>query len=255
MAVDLRLVPCLSDNYAVIFRVPETGAVVLVDAPEFAAVDRALEEAGWKLTHILVTHKHADHIDGIPGLVEKYAPQVIAPAAEAEVIPHVTKTVREGDKVDVGGLIADVYETPGHTLGHVAFHFPTEKLLFAGDTLFALGCGRLFEGTPADMWRSLQKLRALPDDTAVFCGHEYTLSNARFALTIEPDNGDLKRRVAEIEEARKAGRPTVPFALGLDKATSPFLRADEDSVAAGVGLSGAESARVFAEVRGRKDRF
>lgn len=255
MAVEIRLVPCLSDNYAVLFRVPGTGAVVLVDAPEFEAVDRALEEAGWELTHILVTHKHSDHIDGIPGLVEKYAPAVIAPAAEAAVIPAVTVQVREGDEVEVGGLVGQVYETPGHTSGHVSYYFPTEKLLFSGDTLFALGCGRLFEGTPADMWRSLQKLRVLPDDTDVYCGHEYTLSNARFARTIDTGNQALKARVEEIEAARQAGRPTVPFKLGLDKETSPFLRADEDSVAAGVGLSGAEPARVFAEVRGRKDKF
>ena len=254
MALDIRLIPCLSDNYAVLFRVSESGAVVLVDAPEAAPIEAVLESEGWRLTDILVTHKHDDHIAGIPALVEKYHPQVIAPAAEASKIPNVTRTVKEGDRFEVGGLAAQVFETPGHTAGHVSFFLPGEKLLFSGDTLFALGCGRLFEGTPAQMWRSLEKLRALPDDTQVYCGHEYTLSNARFARGIDPDNAALKERAEGIEAARQAGRPTIPFALGLDKATNPFLRADEPAVAQGVGLAGADPVAVFTEVRERKNR-
>lgn len=254
MALDIRLIPCLSDNYAVLFRVEESGAVVLVDAPEAAPIEAVLEQEGWRLTDILVTHKHDDHIAGIPALVKKHHPQVIAPAAEASKIPDVTKTVKQGDRFEVGGLAVEVFETPGHTAGHVSFFFPGEKLLFSGDTLFALGCGRLFEGSPAQMWHSLNKLRALPDDTQVYCGHEYTLSNARFALGIDPDNAALQARVREIETAREKGRPTIPFPLGLDKATNPFLRADQPAVAQGVGLAGGDPVAVFTEVRERKNR-
>ena len=250
---EIRLVPCLADNYAVI--VKDADTVMLVDAPEAAPIKAQLDEDGWRLTHILVTHKHDDHIAGIPELVAEYAPEVIGPAAEETRIPSITQKVREGDVVEVGSLRANVYETPGHTSGHVSYHFPREKLLFSGDTLFALGCGRLFEGTPAQMWDSLKKLRALPDDTKVYCGHEYTLSNARFALSVDPNNGKLRTRAAEVELARRDGIPTVPFDLGLDKVTNPFLRADEPEVAAGVGKSGASPAEVFAEVRTRKNNF
>jgi hydroxyacylglutathione hydrolase len=250
---EIRLIPCLADNYAVL--VKEGDTVVLVDAPEAGPIQDVLAKEGWRLTHILVTHKHDDHIAGIPALVAEFAPEVIGPEAEKSHIPHLTKTVREGDKVTVGPLTADVYDTPGHTAGHVCFHFPKEKLLFSGDTLFALGCGRLFERPPADMWNSLKKLRALPDDTEVYCGHEYTLSNARFAVTVDPGNAELKARTEEIEKARAAGEPTVPFNLGLEKRTSPFLRADDPAVAKGVGKAGAAPAAVFAEVRERKNNF
>jgi hydroxyacylglutathione hydrolase len=249
---EIRLVPCLADNYAVIVKEGET--VFLVDAPEAAPIRAQLHEDGWRLTHILITHKHDDHIAGIPDLVAEYGPEIIGPAAEADKIPGLTRTVREGDVVEVGPFRADVYETPGHTLGHVVFHVPEAALLFSGDTMFALGCGRLFEGTPAQMWDSLQKLRALPDDTTVYCGHEYTLSNARFGVGIDPDNEALRNRAATIEQARAEGAPTVPFQLGTEKATSPFLRADDPALAARLGKSGASSAEVFAEIRGRKDR-
>jgi hydroxyacylglutathione hydrolase len=248
---EIRLIPCLADNFAVL--VKEGDTVVLVDAPDARPIRDVLKKEGWSLTHILVTHKHDDHIAGIPALVAEFAPEVIGPDAEKTSIPHLTQTVREGDTVKVGPLTADVYDTPGHTKGHVVFHFPKEKLLFSGDTLFALGCGRLFEDTPAAMWNSLKKLRALPDDTEVYCGHEYTLSNARFALTADPDNAELKTRAAAIEKARAAGEPTIPFNLGLDKRTSPFLRADDPAVAKAVGKAGAKP--VFAEVRERKNNF
>ena len=250
---EIRLIPCLSDNYAVLLK--EGDTVVLIDAPEAGPIEAALKKEGWRLTHILVTHKHADHIDGIPALKAAYSPEVIGPEAEKASIPGLTRTVREGDRVKIGPFEADVYETPGHTKGHVVYHLPKEKLLFSGDTLFALGCGRLFEDTPAAMWHSLLKLRALPDDTEVYCGHEYTLSNARFSLTVDPGNAALKARAAEIEAARKADKPTVPFNLGLEKATSPFLRADDPEVAKGVGKAGAAPEIVFAEVRERKNNF
>lgn len=250
---DIRLIPCLSDNYAVLVR--EGDTVVLVDAPEAAPIEKVLKAEGWRLTHILITHKHSDHIDGIPALAATYKPEIIGPAAEASSIPGLTKTVREGDVVEVGPFRAEVFETPGHTKGHVVFHFPQEKLLFSGDTMFALGCGRLFEDTPAAMWNALLKLRALPDDTSVYCGHEYTLSNARFALTVDPDNAALRERAAEIEKQRADGVPTVPFNLGLEKKTSPFLRADDSTVAAGVGKSGASAEEVFAAVREGKNNF
>jgi hydroxyacylglutathione hydrolase len=250
---DIRLVPCLSDNYAVIVR--EGDTVMLVDAPEAGPILEQLKADNWRLTHILITHKHDDHIAGIPALAAEYSPVIVGPAAEKSKIPGLTQTVREGDKVEVGPMVADVYETPGHTAGHVSFHFPKEKLLFSGDTLFALGCGRLFEGTPAQMWHSLLKLRALPDDTSVYCGHEYTLSNARFAITIDPHNKALQERAADIARARDAGEPTIPFQLGLDKATSPFLRADNPAVAAGVGRPDGDAETVFGEVRERKNNF
>jgi hydroxyacylglutathione hydrolase len=249
---EIRLIPCLSDNYAVLLK--ERDTVVLVDAPEARPIQAALKKEGWRLTHILVTHKHSDHIDGIPALAAEYQPEIIGPAAEKGSIPGLTQTVRDGDTVSLGPMTAEVYETPGHTKGHVVFHFPKEKLLFSGDTMFALGCGRLFEDTPAAMWNSLLKLRALPDDTTVYCGHEYTLSNARFSLSIDPDNKELQARAAGIEKARAAGQPTVPFNLGLEKTTSPFLRADDPAVAQGVGRAGAPAAKVFAEVRERKNK-
>jgi hydroxyacylglutathione hydrolase len=249
---DIRLIPCLADNYAVLLR--EQDTVVLIDAPEAAPIEAVLKKEGWRLTHILVTHKHDDHIAGIPALADAYMPEIIGPAAEQDRIPNLTGTVREGDTVTAGPFTADVYDTPGHTKGHVVFHFPKEKLLFAGDTMFALGCGRLFEDTPTAMWNSLKKLRALPDDTEVYCGHEYTLSNARFALTVDPENAALKTRAAEIEKLRAANTPTVPFNLGLEKKTSPFLRADDAAVAEGVGKAGAKPDIVFAEIRERKNR-
>jgi hydroxyacylglutathione hydrolase len=249
---DIRLIPCLADNYAVLLR--EGDTVVLIDAPEAGPIEAVLQKEGWRLTHILVTHKHDDHIAGIPTLAKTYKPQIIGPAAEQDRIPNLTGTVCEGDTIAAGPFSAAVYETPGHTKGHVVFHLPKEKLLFSGDTMFALGCGRLFEDTPAAMWNSLKKLRALPDDTTVYCGHEYTLSNARFAIGVDPNNTELKARAAEIETLRAANKPTVPFNLGVEKKTSPFLRADDAAVAEGVGKAGASPDAVFTEVRERKNR-
>lgn len=256
MAADIHVFPCLSDNIGVLLHDPSTGACATIDAPDEAPVVAALAEKGWTLTDILVTHKHGDHVAGVPGLKRRFGARVVAPAAETADVPGVDDPVREGDTVRVGSLAAKVIATPGHTAGHIAYWFGAEKALFAGDTLFALGCGRLFEGTPAQMWAGLGKLAALPDDTRLYCGHEYTLSNARFALAADPDNVALQRRAAAVEQARAQGLLTIPSLLGDEKATNPFLRAGEPALARSVGLeAGADPVAVFAALREWKNRF
>jgi hydroxyacylglutathione hydrolase len=179
----------------------------------------------------------------------------VAPAGEAAKIPAVDETVREGDTVKVGNLSANVIETPGHTLGHIAYWFHADKLAFVGDTLFSIGCGRVIEGTTAQMWDSLKKLRDLPNDTEIYCGHEYTLSNIKFALTIEPNNTVLSAREGEAKRQVQEGRPTIPTAIGDEKLANPFLRADHPDVAAGIGMAGKPAADVFTEIRARKNKF
>lgn len=254
MSAEIRQFLCASDNFGVLVHDPATGATATIDACEEAPIVAALEAAGWRLTHILVTHHHDDHIAAIPALKARYEPLVIGPAADADRIPDMTQGVREGDKVRVGSLEAEVIETPGHTVGHISFHFPAERLLFAGDTLFSLGCGRLLGGTPAQMWSSLGKLARLPDDTAVYCGHEYTLSNARFALGVDPDNAVLRQRAAEAEALRARGAFTLPTTIGAEKAANPFLRAAEPDMASRLGMAGRAPVDVFAELRERKNR-
>ena len=253
--LDIHLFPCLDDNYGVLIHDSETGATASIDAPEEGPILKALEEAGWSLTQILVTHHHADHTQAIAPLKERFGCGVTGPAGEAQKIPTLDRTVSEGDSVTVGGFSFNVIETPGHTLGHITYHCPEARLAFAADTLFPLGCGRVFEGTMAQMWDSLLKLRALPDDTVVYSGHEYTMGNAKFALSVDPDNAALQARMAETEAKRAAGESTVPTTIGAEKAANPFLRADDTTLAANVGLSGADSAEVFGEVRVRKDNF
>jgi hydroxyacylglutathione hydrolase len=255
MAAETRLFLCLKDNYGVLVHDPGTGATAAIDAPEAAPVEAALQATGWKLSDILVTHHHADHTDGIPELKARHKCRVVAPRGEAGKIPMVDETVSEGDKVSVGGLVAGVIETPGHTLGHITYWFHADKLAFAGDTLFSIGCGRVSEGTPEMMWASLLKLRDLPGDTRVYCGHEYTLANIRFAQTIEPDNAALAARAAEAARQISAKQPTIPTTIDEEKAANPFLRADIPAVAAAVGLAGKPASQVFAEVRARKNRF
>jgi hydroxyacylglutathione hydrolase len=250
---EIVLIHCLSDNYAVLMHDAATATTVLVDAPDAATIQAELDRRGWRLTHILITHHHHDHVAGIADLKTASGARVVGPAAEADRIAGLDATVAEGERVSVGPWTAEVIATPGHTLGHIAFWFEDIGILFAGDTLFALGCGRIFEGTPAQMWQSLSKLAALPDDTLVYGGHEYTASNAKFALTVDPDNAALVDRAATIAAARAAGLPTVPTTIGLEKATNPFLRAVDPAVAAAVGLPGAPAGEVFAEVRRRKD--
>lgn len=255
MPAEIRLVPCLSDNYAVLLHDSVTEATAVVDAPDGAAIIAAADAAGWSITEVLVTHHHADHVQGIPALKARYGATVVGPRQEAEAIPGIDAVVEDGDPVAVGGLVGRVLETPGHTRGHVVYLFEDEHLLFSGDTLFSLGCGRAFECEPAVLWRSLARLRALPGDLSVYCGHEYTLANARFALSVDPGNGDLRAFVARVEQARAQGLPTVPSLLADEVKANPFLRADDAVIAAGLGLAGAEPDVVFTELRERKNNF
>jgi len=255
MPAEIRLFRCRSDNYGVLLHDPDSGATAAIDAPEAAPIEAALKATGWKLTDILVTHHHADHTDGIKTLKEKYKCRVVAPAAEASQIPAVDETVREGDKVSVGTLSANVIETPGHTSGHIAYWFHADKLAFVGDTLFSIGCGRVIEGTPEQMWRSLVKLRDLPDDTEIYCGHEYTAANIKFARTIEPDNKALAAREAEVKGLISRNEATIPITIGDEKRANPFLRADLAEVAKSIGMAGKPATQVFAEIRARKNKF
>jgi len=246
---------CLQDNFGVLLHDETSGATAAIDAPEAAAVARALAETGWRLTDILVTHHHSDHTAGIPELKQRYGCRVVAPRGEAARIDGADDTVGEGESVTVGTLSARVIETPGHTAGHISYWFEAEKLAFVGDTLFSIGCGRVIEGTPEMMWNSLAKLRALPDDARFYCGHEYTASNIAFALTVDPDNAALKERAAEVAALRAEGKPTLPSTIGVEKAANPFLRADDPALAARLGLAGRPAAEVFARIRGAKDTF
>jgi len=255
MPAETRLFRCLSDNYGVLLHDSESGATAAIDAPEAAPVEAALKAAGWRLTDILVTHHHADHTGGIAALKSKYKCRVVAPEKEAAKIPAVDEIVREGDKVLLGKLTANVIETPGHTLGHIVYWIHAEKLVFVGDTLFSIGCGRVIEGTPEMMWDSLKKLRDLPNDTEIYCGHEYTAANIKFARTIEPDNPVLAAREAEAKREIERGLPTIPVSIGDEKLANPFLRADHPEVAAGIGMAGKPAVEVFAEIRARKNKF
>jgi hydroxyacylglutathione hydrolase len=244
-----------SDNYAVLVHDDASGTTAAIDAPEADPIIAELKKRGWVLTHILVTHKHFDHIEGIPALQAAYDCQVIGPEASAAETGIYDKTIKDGDTFELAGREVRVMATPGHTLDHVSLHVPAEKLVFVGDTIFALGCGRVIEGDHAMMWESLKKLRALPDDTELYCGHEYTLANARFALTVDTGNAAIKKRAAEVEKLRAENRMTLPTTIGEEKATNPFLRADDPAVMKTIGMAGANPAAVFAEIRTRKDKF
>jgi hydroxyacylglutathione hydrolase len=254
MAAEIRTFPCLSDNFGYLIHDGATGATASVDAPEAGPIIAALEREGWKLTDILITHHHHDHVGGVAELKQKYGCRVVAPHDKTSKIANVDLRAAHGDVVKVGELLARVLETPGHTLDHISYVFDTEKTLFAADTLFSIGCGRVFEGTYPMMWDSLLKLRALPDDFKLYCGHEYTASNVKFALTVDPDNAALQARAAEVTRLRAENKPTIPSLLGDEKRANVFLRADEPSVAARLHMKGADAATVFGELRERKNK-
>jgi hydroxyacylglutathione hydrolase len=247
---------CLKDNFGALIHDSATGATASIDAPDADAVIAAAAAQGWEVTDLLVTHHHADHVQGLPGLKARFPKlRVAGPAKEAARIGRLDVPLVEGDLARVGDLAAKVIETPGHTAGHIVYLFEEDEIAFCGDTLFALGCGRVLETPMAVMWSSLLKLANLPGETEVYCGHEYTENNARFALTIEPDNVALKARIEDIAKRRAAGQFTLPTTISAELAANPFLRAEEPEVQARLNMSGADPAAVFAEMRSRKDRF
>lgn len=255
MPLEIVTVPCLKDNYAYLLRDAATGTVGLVDAPEAAAIEAALKGKGWTLDLILITHHHGDHIDGVAALREKYGAKVAGAAADRRRLPALDIALAEGDTVAVGESTGEVLDVPGHTVGHVAYWFAKDRALFSADSLMVMGCGRLFEGTPGQMWESLMKMAALPDDTLLYSGHEYAESNTRFALSVDGGNPALQARAKEIAAMRQMVGATVPARLDLEKATNPFLRAGDPGFKAALGLEKLPDAQVFAEIRRRKDAF
>lgn len=254
--VEVRTFLCRKDNIGVLLRDPRTGACATIDVPEAAPVLRALEETGWRLTDILVTHRHGDHVEGIPEVKAKTGATVTAPREAGSAIPEVDVAVGEGDTVKVGSLAAEVWETPGHCNDHVTYWFAEAGIVCAGDTLFTLGCGRVLEGPPATLWRSLERFSSLPDAAKVYSGHDYVLANGRFALAADPDNAALRARVAEAERARDEGRFLIPSTMGEERATNPFLRSSEPVLAHSVSLSSdSKPEQVFIALRSWKDRF
>ncbi len=253
-SVEIRQFPCLSDNFGVLIHDPDSGTTVAIDVPDAAPYLAVLEETGWSLSHILITHHHWDHVQGLDELKTKTGATVIGPERSRQKITGMDKFVEDGDKVLTGPFEVTAISTPGHTLDQISWYFPSLKVAHTGDTLFSLGCGRVFEGDTEMMWASLDKLkRILPADTTIYCGHEYTQANARFALTIDPDNEALQKRATEIDLLRADGKPTLPTTMAQELATNPFLRANEPDVQNALGMGGKPAAEVFTEIRGRKD--
>ena len=255
MPFDLITIPCLSDNYAYLLRDGETGEVAVIDVPEAAPIKAELDTRGWTLSQVWLTHHHWDHVDGLSDLLAAYPAQVVGAKADADRLPPLDNAVAEGDKIKLGALEAEVFDVSGHTMNHIAFYVAGARACFTADSLMALGCGRLFEGTPAQMWGSMQKLMALPPETTICSGHEYTASNAKFALTVDPDNPALISRSNEIAAARAKGQPTVPTSLATELETNPFLRPADPGVRATLGMQTASDTEVFTEIRKRKDNF
>jgi hydroxyacylglutathione hydrolase len=248
-------IPARSDNYLWLAHEPDTDTVAIVDPADAEPVISKCEELGLTLTHILNTHHHGDHTGGNLALKEKYDCVIIGPAADEGRISGIDIPVGEEDTIALGTEMGQVFDVPGHTRGHIAYWFANSDALFCGDTLFVMGCGRLFEGTPEQMWESLSKFDDLPDETRVYCAHEYTQANARFALTVNPGNKALKKRAAEVDRLRAKDTPTVPSTLGAERVTNPFLRPDDPDLQATVGLPDGDLVEVFAETRRRKDNF
>ena len=253
--LEIHQYPTRSDNYGVLIHDPKTEATAAIDAPDAEELLAALHEKGWVLTHVLTTHHHHDHTAGNTIVKRMTGCTIVGPAKEAGSIPGIDVPVKEGDTVEIGSAKARVIETPGHTRGHVSYHFPDEKLVFVGDTLFSVGCGKLLEGDAKMMWRSLQKLMALPPETQLYCGHEYTRANTKFALTVEPGNAALQARAVEAEELSKKKQPALPTTIARELATNPFLRPWSPEIQKRLGMEGRELWEIFGETRRRKDRF
>lgn len=256
MALAIHQFLCLQDNFGLLAHDERTGATASIDAPDGEVIAAEAKRIGWGLTHVLLTHHHLDHVEGVPVLAKAFPGLcVVGARKDRRRLPPLTLAVGEGDEVALGDSVARVIETPGHTLGHLAYYFLEDEAVFVGDTLFSLGCGRLFEGTPAMMFASLEKLARLPDETRVYCGHEYTQANGRFAATVDPDNPMLKERTEEVARLRTARKFTLPTTIALERATNPFLRSEEMDVQAALGMSGADPVEVFARMREAKDGF
>ena len=255
MPLELVTIPALSDNYTYLLHDASSGETACIDVPEAAPVLDALSERGWSLSQIWLTHHHHDHIGGVGDLLAHHEAKVVGAAADRHRLPSLNKEVREGDVFTFGGETVEILDVSGHTIGHIAFVLRGSGHAFTADSLMALGCGRLFEGTAAQMWDSLQKLAALDPETLICSGHEYTQANARFAITVDPDNPDLKARIERINSARERNEPTVPSSLSEELATNPFLRAADPAIQAHLDMIGADPVEVFAEIRARKDRF
>lgn len=255
MPFDLITIPCLSDNYAYLLHDEATGETACIDVPEAGPIKAALEDHGWTLSQVWLTHHHWDHVDGLADLLADHHASVVGAAADAHRMPELNVPVKEGDTVKLGSLTAHILDVSGHTVGHIAFYVPGASAAFTADSLMALGCGRLFEGTPAQMWDSMQKLMKLPGDTTICSGHEYTASNAKFALTVDPQNDALISRAKAVEDARAKGQPTVPSQLSTELQTNPFLRPADPGIRATLGMPDASDSEVFAEIRKRKDNF
>jgi hydroxyacylglutathione hydrolase len=252
-ALEIELVPCLSDNYAYLVHDADAGLTAVVDPSEPDPVTKALAKKGWKLTHILNTHHHFDHTGGNIPLKEATGAEIVGPGKDRGRFAGLDTGVDESTGWTFGSRPVRVMEIPAHTSSHIAFI--VDDAAFTGDTLFAMGCGRLFEGTPAMMWSSLSKLMTLADSTRIFCGHEYTQSNGRFALTLEPNNAALVRRMTDVDAARANARPTIPSTIGLEKQTNPFLRPNSPELRKTLGMESASDIDVLGETRRRKDNF
>jgi len=255
MTLELITIPCRSDNYAFLVHDDATGQTALFDAPEFAPIQSELEARGWTLNDLFITHHHGDHIEAVDDLRAAHGCRVIGGKHDAARLPALDVAVEPGDSLQFSGHDVSVMAADGHTIGHIAFYMPDAKAAFTGDSLMALGCGRLFEGTPEQMWNTLTGLMALPDDTLICSGHEYTAANAKFALSVEPQNADLIHRAEQTTKMRENGTFTVPSLLSLEKATNPFLRAGLPEMKKAVGMEHDGDAEVFAAIRKAKDNF
>ncbi len=255
MTLELVTLPALSDNYTYLLHDRESGQTACIDVPEAEPILSELASRGWSLNEIWLTHHHHDHIGGVDDLLKHHDAKVTGAKADRHRLPRLNREVADGDAFEFGGEVVEILDVSGHTVGHIAFVLPKSGYAFTADSLMALGCGRLFEGTAAQMWNSLQKLAALDPSTIICSGHEYTQANARFAITIDPENIDLKDRIERINSKRDSNEPTVPSKLSDEVATNPFLRAADPAIQAHLDMIGAEPVEVFAEIRARKDRF
>lgn len=256
MSIEVAQFICLTDNFGLLIHDRETGATASIDAPEGEAIAAEAERRGWPLTHLLITHHHLDHIEGWEVLKKRFpGMKIVGSAKDAHRLPPLDQAVSDGDEVRLGASRAQIIATPGHTSGHVCYYFPDDAAVFVGDTLFSLGCGRVFDGTMEQMRHSLERIANLPRETRIYCGHEYTQANGRFAVTVDPENPALRDRIEEVARLRAAGEFTLPSTVALENATNPFLRVDDSKVKEAMGMAGADPFAVFATMRERKNSF